>query len=268
MAAGETKEIGSDNSRHLTHHDGVPTYSTQFRRVSFASCDHPLRKEVDKISNPPSTEAQNDAPGYAADVCHYGDEDVETRSLNASDMLYDSPLATGKTKKEEEEVEPPTSTTSGDVLESRVRGCKPRRSTCPEMSTFEHGELDSILHDSSYHDGCAPTAPREDDGSLLTETKEVREAVGDILPASDRTRRLRYSIRQPSRLTDHLAQSWHPTSRNASLDTDTDLSDQPKHSEREEINERQNLKKQSRSILLRQLRPSRQSFRLGNALDS
>jgi len=73
MAAGETKEIGSDNSRHLTHHDGVPTYSTQFRRVSFASCDHPLRKEVDKISNPPSTEAQNDAPGYAADVCHYGE---------------------------------------------------------------------------------------------------------------------------------------------------------------------------------------------------
>eukprot|EP00984_Skeletonema_dohrnii_P007136 scaffold2576_cov71-Skeletonema_dohrnii-CCMP3373.AAC.2 len=127
IAAGETKEIGSDNSRHLTHHDhGVPTYSTQFRRVSFASCDHPLRKEVDKISKPPSTEAQNDAPGYAADVCHYGgellvlappfltcplcsratpflltslayllhikgDEDVETRSLNASDMLYDSP---------------------------------------------------------------------------------------------------------------------------------------------------------------------------------
>jgi len=51
MAAGETKEIGSDNSRHLTHHDGVPTYSTQFRRVSFTSCDHPLHKEVDKISN-------------------------------------------------------------------------------------------------------------------------------------------------------------------------------------------------------------------------
>ena len=50
MAAGETKEIGSDNSRHLTHHD--PTYSTQFfRSVSFASCDHPLHKEVDKISN-------------------------------------------------------------------------------------------------------------------------------------------------------------------------------------------------------------------------
>jgi len=134
------------------------------------------------------------------------------------------------------------------------------------MSTFEHGELDSILRDSSYHDGCAPTAPRGDDGSLLTETK-VKEAVGDILPADNRTWRLRSLIRQPSRLTDHLAlaQSWHPTSRTASLDTD--LSVQPEHSEREEINERQNLKKQAITIL-RKRRPSWQSFRLGNELDS
>eukprot|EP00984_Skeletonema_dohrnii_P008084 scaffold2958_cov162-Skeletonema_dohrnii-CCMP3373.AAC.4 len=279
--AGETKET-SDNSRHLSHQDhdhDVPTASTKiivqnqnnvvvsrllvatFRFVkkytTFLTCPRHKYKAVlvlDMLTTFVKMMVSR--------------EDVETRSLNASDMLYDSPLATGKTKKEEEEeAEPPTTNTSGDVLESRVRGCscKSRRPTCPEMSTFEHGKLDSILHDSSYHDGCAPTAPREDDGSLLTETK-VKEAVGDILPADNHTWRLRYSIRQPSRLKDHLAQSWHPTSRTASLDAD--LSVQPKHCEREEIKERQNLKKQSRSILLRQLRPSWQSFRLGNELDS
>ena len=176
-------------------------------------------------------------------------------------------FSAGEKKEEKEDVYVPTISTAisvddNDVVESRLRDGKPRRSTCPEMSTCEHGKLDSILRDSSYHDGCTLTAPEEDDGPLLAATKET---VGNILPASNHTWRLRSLIRQPSRLTDHLAQSWHPTSHNASLDTD--LSVQPKHSEREEINERPNLKKQASSILLRR-RPSMQEFRRRSRLES
>mmetsp|Transcript_9678 Transcript_9678/g.14942 ORF Transcript_9678/g.14942 Transcript_9678/m.14942 type:complete len:528 (+) Transcript_9678:740-2323(+) len=106
-------------------------------------------------------------------------------------------------------------------------------------------------------------APQTDSERLLTETKNTE---GRILPASIRTKSLRSIIRQPSRRNNHLAQSWHPTSNTAPLDTD--LSVQPEQTERKEIKERPNLKKHASSILRKQRRPSRQSFRLGNALDS
>eukprot|EP00984_Skeletonema_dohrnii_P018151 scaffold8410_cov77-Skeletonema_dohrnii-CCMP3373.AAC.1 len=237
------------------------------RRVSFA-CDN-----VDADANnsdPPSTQTPDQHnTGYASENFH-GCKivTVEMRSMNSADMHYDSPPHDlGEKKEEKEDVDVPTITTAtsvddNDVVESRLRDGKPRRSTCPEMSTYEHGKLDSILRDSSYHDGCTLTAPEEDVGPLLAATKET---VGNILPASNHTWRLRSLIRQPSRLTDHLAQSWHPTSITAPLDTD--LSVKPNQTERKEIKERPNLKKHA-SFLRKQRRPSRQSFRLGNALDS